>query len=139
MAGLPWHHGRVNANVSRYNLDYHGQIINQIFNVNLSLSSPLQLFPIYLRRSLQETNFTKTLKNIEIQKFYIYDKVTRNLYIKLTLKNRKLKSWFTAAKRSQKVSPLTDNFVLNINFLYATAAALRKKLSIILVANYFSM
>ena len=101
--------------------------------------SPLQLFPIYLRRSLQETNFTKTLKNIEIQKFYIYDKVTRNLYLKLTLKNRKLKSWFTAAKRSQKVSPLTDNFVLNINFLYATAAALRKKLSIILVANYFSM
>ena len=97
--------------------------------------SPLQLFPIYLRRSLQETNFTKTLKNIEIQKFYIYDKVTRNLYLKLTLKNRKLKSWFTAAKRSQKVSPLTDNFVLNINFLYAAAAAPKRKLSIILVSS----
>ena len=98
----------------------------------LYLSSPIAL-------AFRRQNFTKTLKNIEIQKFYIYDKVTRNLYLKLTLKNRKLKSWFTAAKRSQKVSPLTDNFVLNINFLYAAATVPRKKLSIILVANYFSM
>ena len=92
----------------------------------LYLSSPIAL-------ASRRQNFTKTLNNIEILKFSIYEKS------EIDIKNRKLKSWFTAAKRSQKVSPLTDNFVLNINFLYATAAALRKKLSIILVANYFSM
>ena len=89
----------------------------------MSTSLPLQLFHIYLHRSLQETNFTKTLKDIEILKFSIYEKYL----FKIDIKNRKLKSWFTAAKRSQKVSPLTDNFVLNINFLYAAAAVPRKK------------
>ena len=59
-------------------------------------------------------------------------------FLKIDIK-QKAQKLVHCGKTFSKTFPFTDNFVLNINFLYATAAALRKKLSIILVANYFSM
>ena len=57
-------------------------------------------------------------------------------FLKIDIK-QKAQKLVHCGKTFSKTFPFTDNFVLNMNFIYATTAGMRKKLSIILEQTIF--
>ena len=110
----PWpgYQGSKNANVSRNNLDYHGQIINKY-------SMSISLFPLFIftdSSCLQETKFYKDFEEYWNSKISYLREIYEKSLFKIDIKKQKAQKLVHCGKTFSKSFPFNRQFCFEHKF-----------------------